>query len=918
MARKIKYNSKDKNTSSNKRTKSKAKKNAEETWSFNFSKLNRSSLIGLGLFVILAVGIFAFISFLSKESVFAYLDIGSDSLNSKYADKSLFEWMKQTKEGWRGWSFYHGLGMEVGGGGQDILLKILNFPKKLIQYPFDIAAVVFGFQILPYSVGYEEFKWIILSAVMLFFYFDTFKANVVISFVSAAFIAFSGYSIVGSTWYHGGLFNLAFLLFAFEQFFQKKRWYFLPYAFFLIGGYAYYFNGLFLAIYALVRWFMVYDIRIEWKGFAKYAASLLGTVLIGLFLSSSSLSKTYDKIVSSPRGEQMFNEKPKLKSTASYKDQLLDTGIFELEDGIHYSSALYRSFGSDLIGTGSQFRGWQNYLESPLFYCGLLVLLLLPHFFYLYSGRIRWAVGALLFMWLALVTFPYLRYAFYYFVGDYYKHALNRFIPISLVFTSFLVLKKLFEGERLKLSVVIGTALVYLFLLYGTFLEDKTIIQEEVLTRTQVFILLYSVLLLLSGQVKFKSLSLVGLVLISFVELGLSSHYSLNERPALSNYYFENKKGYNDYTVEAIQYIDSLNSKNSFYRIEKNYSSSPSIHASMNDSRAQHYYGSQSYRSMNQVYYIRFLQEMEIIPLDNETATRWAPGIKYHPLLHGIFSMKYTMMSQRFQITPNTLQPLQQAGVPNRAIQALWSEGQTKVMDEEDFGLWMAGKLRQKDIKNFSNAIYQNAIISRPNYSQFGYDQLRQIEDVAIFENRYFVPFGFVYNNYIAKEDFDGLNSNQKQFMLNKAVVLEDHPIDLNIGVFELDSLEDNYTWNDHEKNTLELSSRTVQWVEMEKHHNEMSGTISLREDGMLFLSIPFDDEWKILVDGESVLPHLVNIGFIGVPLASGEHQIELSFEPGSNPSLFWIRLVGALLLIGLILSNIWYNRKQKSLIVAE
>ena len=45
------------------------------------------------------------------------------------------------------------------------------------------------------------------------------------------------------------------------------------------------------------------------------------------------------------------------------------------------AAAILRQFSNDMAGTGSHFLGWQNYLEAPSSYCGLICLLLTPQVF---------------------------------------------------------------------------------------------------------------------------------------------------------------------------------------------------------------------------------------------------------------------------------------------------------------------------------------------------------------------------------------------------------------------------------------------------------------------------------------------------------------------------------------------------------
>lgn len=64
---------------------------------------------------------------------------------------------------------------------------------------------------------------------------------------------------------------------------------------------------------------------------------------------------------------------------------------------------------------------------------------------------------------------------------------------------------------------------------------------------------------------------------------------------------------------------------------------------------------------------------------------------------------------------------------------------------------------------------------------------------------------------------------------------------------------------------------------------NTIKGTVDVREDGMLFTSIPYDKGWSISIDGnmlekEDMIP--VADAFIGIPLDKGTHEVILSYIP--------------------------------------
>ena len=72
-------------------------------------------------------------------------------------------------------------------------------------------------------------------------------------------------------------------------------------------------------------------------------------------------------------------------------------------------------------------------------------------------------------------------------------------------------------------------------------------------------------------------------------------------------------------------------------------------------------------------------------------------------------------------------------------------------------------------------------------------------------------------------------------------------------------------------------------------------------EDGILFTSIPYDPGWKVKVDGKVVDTEKSFSAFLGIPLTSGEHEIEMNFT--AEGSRFGLLLsVNGILLFALFL----------------
>ena len=86
---------------------------------------------------------------------------------------------------------------------------------------------------------------------------------------------------------------------------------------------------------------------------------------------------------------------------------------------------------------------------------------------------------------------------------------------------------------------------------------------------------------------------------------------------------------------------------------------------------------------------------------------------------------------------------------------------------------------------------------------------------------------------------------------------------------FRYDTLENIY-------NTLAPGAlRVTRWKD-----GYVSGTVRMAEEGMLFLSIPYDKGWSVTIDQKSAIIENVFGAFCGVRVPEGEHSIELRYMP--------------------------------------
>ncbi len=557
-------------------------------------------------------------NYLLLRDVFLFLDIGSDIPNAYYPYyKHFSEYIRQ--EGLPMWSFQRGMG-------QYIFPDVVSSPIMALLYLVSPTSLLT-------ALGYLEWFRMVAAGLLMYWYLREIEAGPLTRLVGSLCYALAGYMVLTSGWYPatGNVqLYLILLLIGIERLLRKDSWWLLPVVVAFItteSPFSLLNIGQFAALYLLARFYAGhFTVRQSMLTTGRIAA----LSVLGLGMGAVVWTGTIYILLNSPRGS----------GDVSYTAKLAAQSLFGTADGVLGYTTLLRWFGNDLLGTGNNYRGWSNYMEAPAFYVGLLSLLLFPQLFVLSNRKERLMGAALSSVALALMMFPYLRYAHWAFTGDYYR-VLGLLIGLGLLLGSLRVLTILEQGRKLNVWLLGGTLLVLLTLLFTNLTPTlKPFVNVGLRGMVSLYLLGYTALLVLLARTNAAWIKIAMLVLVC-VELGQFANITLNKRDVLSRQQANERIGYNDYSREALDYIRARN--DGFYRVEKDYASGPAMHSSLNDAMVQNYRGTASYYSFNQKNYIGFLKGFGIIKPNEEFETRWAPGLRNRPLLMSLASVKYTL-----------------------------------------------------------------------------------------------------------------------------------------------------------------------------------------------------------------------------------------------------------------------------------
>ena len=181
-----------------------------------------------------------------------------------------------------------------------------------------------------------------------------------------------------------------------------------------------------------------------------------------------------------------------------------------------------------------------------------------------------------------------------------------------------------------------------------------------------------------------------------------------------------------------------------------------------------------------------------------------------------------------------------------------------------------------------------------------------------VYENEYFIPYGFTYDEYITDDEYDAVSESNRHLLLLKAIKLSDDQIKRHSDILEhhVDMTSFSYSESEYFKDCRERRTRTCSSVNFENNRITAKFTAG-QHDELVFFSIPYEEGWSAYVNGEPAQIEKVNVGFMAVRVPKGRtSDIVFTYStPGLMPGMI-ITLAGAVLLT--IYMLLWKNPTKR------
>ena len=746
-------------------------------------------------------------------------------------------------------SFYAGLGMNI---------------FSFVMEPFYFLVALFGPDNVPAMIGYMHAIRVFLAGIFFYLFLKERGYDNYTSMIFGILYAFSGRMISQGTWqtYPNEVVGVALFLYAFESFYNNKNKYILPLS---IG---------FLFTVTTSYYFVLYTIIIT------------AYIIFRFYIDNINPFKSIKQI------GYIF---------ISYIIGFLIASVY---------TAFFKTFSTNIYGI-LEYYGSRNYLEDPLFYCGILTVILIPLVFSYISKREKIAYTISILLIFIYIFSPFIRYALSGFSVNYYKIS-SFWIIIIMLYIGSHSLSCIIKNRQISKLTLFITILILMCLvgILGYNRKFDTIYYYFI----YIFILLYAVMLFMINGSNIDKIMKIILILV-IAEIFVMSWETTNIRNTLSL----NTAGYNDGTERAIKYIEN-HDKSLFYRIEKDYYTK-----FYNDSLVQQYKGTASYNNMShRKEYNKFLDIVGINKFSNHP--NYLPSISSNIYLDNLFNIKYEIIRNenylpyfynkiknigQYNIYENKLfMPLGTYYTQNISINDFlkasfedkWlnivkynilndnTNEQIKQLEHNNIDKYKIDTLNMKLENNIINIDNNTKIkIKRGKGSQYiRFNHETNTRNVYFLrykintKSNAWMKINILDNETTITRDVNVISGYREyifEFSGEKynAIKFDDN-IDYEISDLELYIVPEKIYYKPLEDAVNNL--RKYKFNIEKFSDSNIIGNISVDKKGTLMFSIPYDKGWKAYIDGKPADLKIAQLAFLGLELEPGNYKIELKFFP--------------------------------------
>lgn len=496
---------------------------------------------------------------------------------------------------------------------------------------------------------------------------------------------------------------------------------------------------------------------------------------------------------------------------------------------------------------------------------------------------------------------------------DFILHALH--VPNDLPyrysflysFTLMIILAYSLKNiQKLHPVIVIVTYILLSLMIFTFKLLDLNIVTNKVLIINLILISIYLILYLIMYYDK-KTIKYLeyAIILVSGVEIVCNVNYNWIHTDDIKDKY-----EYYDEIKKTVNKLDELED-NSFYRIEKTFSTT------LNDSSWYNYNGITTFSSME-------YERMAILHHNLGTNSNLINSYEYifnTPIYDLMFDLKYILgyiydKDNYKEIYENDKYNTYKTNHNSNLLYAVNNNIKDYTLEIDN------------PILNQSNFIYLstgiNNIFDKLNYKN------RKIIDVTnglslieyTYDNNYLN--NYFYNNcnaefyiingtlyykedeilkYISPEYYSSTNQLDENILINFIndkdefkILVGSYYNDNDIGIYSVNS------------NKLKVANNLLmqEKVKIESFKDTyIKASVNVNDDKTIYTSIPYDDEFKVYIDGVKVDTFMIADSLLGFDIKSGNHTIEIKYQNN-------LMIVGSVISITTLLVILYIQKRKR------
>jgi len=223
-------------------------------------------------------------------------------------------------------------------------------------------------------------------------------------------------------------------------------------------------------------------------------------------------------------------------------------------------------------------------------------------------------------------------------------------------------------------------------------------------------------------------------------------------------------------------------------------------------------------------------------------------------------------------------------------------------------------------------ADHKGVYVNKSSYGKYNYNINPEEKNIAEMNFEYTVPENSVLYGYVSNS-FDSISIKQGDRTIDSNVDVSDYPVMFPMGSADAgQNIKLQINMNDEKANGMAtIVSYALDKSVFEQVYEKLAdepfvitdfsdtdikGTVNALNDGIMYLSIPYEKGWSVYVDGEKQELLKVMDAMSGVRVSAGEHEIRLKYIPEGFIPGVCCTVVSVLLFVFLMILDF---RKRKN-----